>query len=377
MEYNNAVKFLKNSMIYQMSLGSKELFHSNVWWWLIDNDKNFIKVFIPDFDPAKYNNGVNIWARREELDRDILIWLEDDKNNKYHIVIENKIKTLPTIEQLCRYTTNINQSLFKNGILTGIGNCSLNLNDIIYKNGVSGSWSYVNYTEIANRIHEIANKSKSNVIINHLNQIEEYCDIILCLNLILEENINKYKNVFTYDCDKDILKELRISDVFKKHKCSQFFNYIINRKEELEVLKPNGYNLNISQGFHNNRATLDVRFSNYVDYSINYKLLGVQIEGDQFRIVAERNAQFSTDSIYSELNYNWFDDSYDKDTNRFIFNNSTSMKPRNNKKYDSYNTKDYNFVYQYFDISKLGNKNYESIFEMIKHYMFKATKLLK
>lgn len=43
MDYINTVNFLKNSMMYQMSLGSKELFHSNVWWWLIDNDKNFIK----------------------------------------------------------------------------------------------------------------------------------------------------------------------------------------------------------------------------------------------------------------------------------------------------------------------------------------------
>ena len=31
MDYKTAVDYLKKSMIYQMSLGSKELFHSNVW----------------------------------------------------------------------------------------------------------------------------------------------------------------------------------------------------------------------------------------------------------------------------------------------------------------------------------------------------------
>lgn len=93
MDYEEAVQFLKDSLLYQMSLGSKELFHSNVWWWLIENDKNFIKVFIPNFDPSIYKNGEYIWPKREEKHRDILIYLEDCNGNKYHIVIENKIKT--------------------------------------------------------------------------------------------------------------------------------------------------------------------------------------------------------------------------------------------------------------------------------------------
>ena len=44
---DEACFFLKNSLMYQMSLGSKELFHSNVWGWLLENDKSFIKVFYP------------------------------------------------------------------------------------------------------------------------------------------------------------------------------------------------------------------------------------------------------------------------------------------------------------------------------------------
>ena len=112
MDYKTAVDYLKKSMIYQMSLGSKELFHSNVWGWLIENDKNFINVFIPTFEIDNYNKGCNIWAKREEKNRDILIRLEDNNGNKQHIVIENKIKTLPTIHQLEEYTVNLGNSLF-------------------------------------------------------------------------------------------------------------------------------------------------------------------------------------------------------------------------------------------------------------------------
>ena len=59
MDYKTAVDYLKKSMIYQMSLGSKELFHSNVWGWLIENDKNFINAFIPTFEIDNYNKMVD------------------------------------------------------------------------------------------------------------------------------------------------------------------------------------------------------------------------------------------------------------------------------------------------------------------------------
>ena len=217
MDYKTAVDYLKKSMIYQMSLGSKELFHSNVWGWLIENDKNFINVFIPTFEIENYNKGCNIWSKREEKNRDILIWLEDNNGNKQHIVIENKIKTLPTTHQLEEYTVNLGNSLFFHGVLTGIGPCTLDLNELDGKNGVTGNWSYVSYEEISDRILEIAMHSKSELIKNHFEQIEEYCHILKCINLILDTNINSHNNYLTYDCDYDTLNSLRIADIFKKH----------------------------------------------------------------------------------------------------------------------------------------------------------------
>ncbi|MEG2792670.1 MAG: PD-(D/E)XK nuclease family protein [Bacilli bacterium] len=378
MNYNTAVNFLKNSMIFQMSLGSKELFHSNVWWWLIENDKNFIKVFIPDFEPAKYHNGEYIRAKREEQNRDILIWLEDDNGNKSHIVIENKIKALPTIEQLKKYTINLRDCLFLKGILTGIGICTLDLTELKGLNGVQGEWSYADYDTISSRIIEIAKTSGSIIIKNHLEQIEEYCNILNCINLILDENINRHKNVLTYECD-DVLYDLRIADIFKKHKGSQFINYVKSKKDELEKLKPDGYNLILSQSFHNGKTTLDMRFSNWVNEGSIYTLLGVQIEGDQFRIIAEKNAQLegiSSDIIYETFKNKWFDDSYDKDASRFIFGNETTMKPRKGKKYNKYSTNGYCFIYQYFDVSKIDGR-YDSLFKMIKIYLAKASMILK
>lgn len=381
MDSTTAVEYLKNSMIYQMSLGSKELFHSNVWWWLIEHDKNFIKVFIPDFEPMNYHNGEDfcIWPKREDLKRDILIWLEDNDGNRSHIVIENKIKALPTVQQLERYTVNFKTSSFFHGVLTGIGPCTLELSELKNVNNVSGEWSYVSYDEISNRILKYAMSSKEKIISTHLEQIEEYCNIINCINIILDENAKMNENVLTYKYDES-LNDLRIADIFKKRKGSQFINYVKSRKPELEKLRPEDekYKLVIAQSFNNGKTTLDVSFSNWVNTNTVYQLLGVEIEGDQFRIVAERNGRLekiSADDIYDNYKDDWFDDSYDKKDNKSVFGYPTTMKPREGKKYDVYITNDYYFLYQYFNVSK-EDGNYELLFEMIKKYLSKASSII-
>ena len=39
---------VKNSIIPALSNNNHELFHSNLWAWLIEQDNNFMKVFFKD-----------------------------------------------------------------------------------------------------------------------------------------------------------------------------------------------------------------------------------------------------------------------------------------------------------------------------------------
>lgn len=48
--YKENIDYLKNSIVYTMSLGSKELFHSNMWKYLIESDKEFAKVLFPEIN---------------------------------------------------------------------------------------------------------------------------------------------------------------------------------------------------------------------------------------------------------------------------------------------------------------------------------------
>ena len=86
---------LKGSLLFYMSLGSKELFHSNTWAWLIERDNNFARIFFPSIP-----QGAAITVTREEKNRDLTIWVNKGTNNAQAYVIENKFKSIPRRGQL-------------------------------------------------------------------------------------------------------------------------------------------------------------------------------------------------------------------------------------------------------------------------------------
>jgi hypothetical protein len=97
-------------------------------------------------------------------------------------------------------------------------------------------------------------------------------------------------------------------------------------------------------------------------------LLGVQIEAEQYRLVAECNKNDENgrdcDALYHEMvDFGWFDDSYEKETKK-IFNRPTKMEPRGDKKYNSYKNREdsMTFIYQYYDITN-DNCDYDELFE--------------
>jgi hypothetical protein len=81
MGFDDAITKLKSSPVYAMSLGSKELFHSNFWAWLMEQDsckEEFIKFFFEDLQVDKIYD-----IAREQGHRDLTIWTCDiDPNIK-------------------------------------------------------------------------------------------------------------------------------------------------------------------------------------------------------------------------------------------------------------------------------------------------------
>lgn len=124
-----AIQELKASPLFAMSLANNELAHSNYWKWLIDlKDASGKHPFIEVFKPGFYkDNNKFIKAEREKNNMDLYISYHDKNGEKKHIIIENKIKSIPTKDQLLKYQETANNSKeFTEGILTGIADLERN-----------------------------------------------------------------------------------------------------------------------------------------------------------------------------------------------------------------------------------------------------------
>lgn len=378
------IEFLKNSLLFQMSLGSRELYHSNVWAWLIENDPDFVKVFFPDFQKEVYTV---LGVSRECKHRDIIIWLQKTgykgKKEKYFYVIENKIKSLQQEDQLKNYTENLWESTLLQGTITGIEN-NLEKDRISFENKSTKEqvvWEFVGYATISKRIRELAQSSTSKVIKLNLSQIKEYCDIINTLYDILNEALSQNKDFVWYWGNSDNftkeLRDLRIEDMYIKLQGSRFIHYIKSREELFKKLCPIGFRLEVGQSFHNGKATIDVRFTNWKDKHCDYLTIGVQIEGGQYRLLVQKNGKHRGKEIFEEFKGAWFDANFNylqKECRTIFGEKKTSMR----KLFDSYGegSGDYIFVYQYYNLTK-ENSRYEILLEEIQKDLTKAKKIIE
>ena len=116
---NSAYEYLKSSPMFKLSLSSKELFHSNFLEWLSNVNPIAFKSLILDMAglKGKKYKWPDVWrVKREYNNFDLCIVaydqyknnedekIDDDEDFRIMFVIENKVKSIPYIEQLKRYT---------------------------------------------------------------------------------------------------------------------------------------------------------------------------------------------------------------------------------------------------------------------------------
>ena len=360
-----SVEFLEESLLFHMSLGSKELYHSNVWAWLIENDSNFAKAFFPYFESAEW--VVND-VRREWHNRDLIITLRraTAKEPSCYLVIENKIKSMHDREQLMRYSEDLDGLKLISGTFTGIRN-TLGEDKIEFpkKNNPSETvqWEFVCYKDIADCIRTVAQKSRNSVVIKHMAQILEYSEIIDAIEEVISDNLKQYENMLQFDCEQaGDLQKIRFLSVFHNLKGADFLGYVNRRRSELEQLCPEGFQLDIHQSFNNGNVTLDFRITDENDDSKDKEFLsiGIQIQGSQYRYVAVRKCNHSVQEIFDEFAGVWFDGNFVK--GKKIHGRQTVQS----QLFNTYKKDNYTFVYQYNNLIGHGVLSYENIFRDIK-----------
>ena len=222
------IDYLKNSPVFASSLGSKELFHSNIWAYLIEQNSRFLEVFFPnEFDSVTQeiikDEETGEKARREKYNMDLLI-VTDNKV----FVIENKIKSLPRKNQLEKYRDTIAdhfQTEKQCFLLTGIKKDAPSIIDGL-------EWNYLGYDKIAAGIRE---KLKGCEDKNYYAFAKEYCDMIVKLSALLNSGIEEIRSKFYFPKFQDkygnnaLLKgieQLRIGDIFQKLNAERFVQHV-------------------------------------------------------------------------------------------------------------------------------------------------------
>ena len=327
---------LLNSPIYNMSMCSLENFHTCFLKWLGQNyPQQFLKavlnVNIPDNVNVKFETQVRY---SKDTILDLQITLNNGQDTEF-IVIENKLKSYPTQEQLIKY-----QNYFKDKKSTFI------LLSLVPNFEVPKGWQYISYEHLAEKLSQIS---------EFKNQYDEFMitDYINVVNVLA--NAFPKLSTQTYDFyENNELDEIGLKDIYVKWRTSEFASYI---KQKL-----NRTDWNIGFSFHNKKGTIDI-VKNFSEYGFN---IGIQIENNQYRYF---------------MNILWNDTSDNGNKKREIIANQiamnnywfkNTMNPVKARTYENFCGYAPGFIYRYFYIDKyfgeynLSKVSYDNIFEQIE-----------
>ncbi len=203
------INALNANPMFHMSLASKELFHSNFlyWLWKLDASK-----FLTLLDKLSECNDFSrltpetIEVKREYQHFDLCV-LEKGTNNVL-LVIENKVKSIPYVEQLNEYTGKLD------------GDCKKVLLTLMQdfpdrENVRNDNWNIIDYNLLATRIKECFSSitGAEKIFIDH------YLKFIEQLNGLVKEWLDDYNNRKLVLLNEDIHNaayELRLHDLYGK-----------------------------------------------------------------------------------------------------------------------------------------------------------------
>lgn len=122
--YKDAIEYLKTSPMFNLSLSSKELFHSNFLYWIWKLDSTAFKCLIAKLlnvnpDNLKWGNEWEVVREYNSFDLCVKNCDEESHNEdtgarkiRYGdvlLVIENKVKSIPYKTQLKKYVDKVNE----------------------------------------------------------------------------------------------------------------------------------------------------------------------------------------------------------------------------------------------------------------------------
>ena len=224
---------LHQNPMFRISLGSKELFHSNFLAFLWDCDKqaflNMIYHLLPEGKKINVSEllgkkGLTIYREKENLD----LCICHTENNKecIDIIIENKVKSIPYIEQLDEYRQTAAKPQYKNS--TAVTYILLTLAEVFPNKEaiIESGWNIITYDQLVKAIKQYYHK---NNIEPRLQQyVADYIDFIDKLSAL--QIVDKFNDEpFHNPAIIEAYHKTKLSDLYLKQRGSYFICLLLNK----------------------------------------------------------------------------------------------------------------------------------------------------
>lgn len=222
----HSIDELSSSPLFNLSLSSKELFHSNFLAWLAQHYPDFFVEICKDLGcKADWSNAE--WNVKREYENFDLCITSDEK---IVMVLENKVKSIPTKAQLDKYVEKLKKE-YEGNIDLILLSLSTSFPD---KQAIEDEkkWQIRNYKDLCT-----ATRKHMQLINNqyHKALIEDYCSFVATLHECSESWKVKDSSPFLLPNDNDSnrkeLKKLRIADLQDKIWYSQLLEKLNSRLE--------------------------------------------------------------------------------------------------------------------------------------------------
>lgn len=196
--------------MFKLSLGSKELFHSNFIEYLWETDKNkvvniFRKLLGQDFLSGKIIDNYELSREKEHFD--ICLHHKEGNKTKYDVILENKVKSIPLKAQLERYAKDPETRYLLLSLVENFAD-----KEAIEEKGI---WKIANYKELKEAIEE--QKFGNDVY------VKDYCKFIGLLHELQREILDddNFGNSNLFESIEDY-RSCRLHDLYIKLRCYNF-----------------------------------------------------------------------------------------------------------------------------------------------------------
>ena len=361
---NKAILYdrLRHSAMFNLSLSSKELFHSNFLYWISEINKDAFKRLIEILTGEQNLSWGNNWCVRREYNKfDLSV---TDENDNFLFVLENKVKSIPLLSQLRGYGSKLPKPDVCKRLLLSL------VSEFPDKDKIKNSgWIIKNYEDLSIALSQI----RCMISWHYIPYFDDYISFISDFSelvAIWENESSSLNSIFLQDADA-ICQQLRIHDIYEKCRFACYAQQLNEKLKKSGLLV--GKRWDVNQSYSRSSAILELIIYLNQNNNSDKESFVVQIQGNQYRhaIVLKSNGsipsqQQNISKITSNKYWtNFMNPGGGSGCFPTIFTNSSQKNP-----YCKFSIKSgFDFIYEYKDIPKTATVS--DIFNAIMTDMYR------